>query len=262
LVGNSPNVASAEELYISTYSLDALTPNHVLTQFSRAKRRNLILGISISLAFLYLANSVTNLEISSVLFIKFSEPLSDLKPIIWMMAIFIAYFELSFLFDFYSDMKRVMVKIDGLRFYTTGALDDWVRGTEQFDFDDRDNEVIRLKGLNSDAAIGDRRIEVETVLPFQVSDLFLVKNIRKRAEWAVRLRKWEVSGTWNVISGGALTAEESTYLTKAQEDWSKKVMKTYRKKVYLSLLWWYEIFIPLFVGMATLLFILNKQGIY
>ncbi|RBP50758.1 hypothetical protein [Arenicella xantha] len=262
MLGHSPNVKSDQDYYVSKYSLAALTPNHVLSQFTRSKRRNLILGISVSLALLYLATLDPKLELSSILFIKFSEPLRDLNPVFWMMAIFIAYFELSFLFDFYSDIKRIMVSIDGLRFYRIVPRSDWVRKTDQFDFGDREECVIRLKGLNPDAAIGDKRVEVETGVTVLVSDLYLTKSMSKRAEWAVRLRKMEAGGTsgqstWNVISDEAMTSEESTYITKARSEWSKKVMKRYRKKLYGSLLWWYEIFLPLVVGLMTLVYLLK-----
>lgn len=264
MFGNSPHVPSDKDLYVPIYGIDAFTPNHVLSQFTRTKRRNLILGISVSFAFLYLVALDPKLELSSILFIRFSEPLSDLRPIFGMMAIFILYFELSFLVDFYSDLKRSMVKIHGLRFYNVENSPNWVRSIDQFDFCERNRDVVRLVGLSPDGTIGERRIEVETKVTFQVSELFLSK-IHERANWAVRLRKLQEGSTpekatWNQIDDAAMTIEESAYLTWARSEWSKKVMCEYRKEVYLGFLWWYQIFLPLITGMAALVCIINVSA--
>ena len=242
--------------------LVSFTPDKVLSSHTRLRRRNLITGIFFSLSILYLGFSYPDLQIKSILFVQFDKPIDDPSPILFILAAYLAYFWVSFLFDFYSDLMQQTVGIRGIRPYKVNLGDESLeQGRDTFLLSELDAGIkCLIKTDKYQNIVEDKILNVNTSESFHVKDIYL-GTVRTNFHDRVAVRQFSDNGkdkNYHAVEDKDLAKKDKELILKLKKDWVELVTKKYKAHVHSSFLWWFEIAAPVLLGLITFILLIGS----
>lgn len=257
----NPNAPSSS---IRNGSIDAFSPSSLFSDSTRARRRNFYASIFLSFCFIVFKVNYPNVALSSILIFRFDTPVPvrNLGPIAALLAAHLTYALISFLVELFSHMKREKLSFTGIKL-----------GFESTKGNDEDNFSLFLESdpistceapstylydLENDGKIV---LMIKTRPVIQVSRLFLTRKFivdpnhltlhKLEKEKPPKQRLYHKR-----INDGDDHETEYIYYTSLAEKYRSEILCSFRRHVYSSFVWWYEVLLPIVLSIFIVFYFL------